>query len=114
MPSVDGRRPEGRARVRRGMARGGRPEASGALEPFGQHRGSDRARTRRAEVLVLDPRRGPWARVRGGSKGAVCMMLSILGSGTRRGRDLRRREGLIGVALLLAFALLDPLPSFAK
>jgi hypothetical protein len=42
------------------------------------------------------------------------MMLSTHGSGTRRGRDLRRRESMIGVALFLAFALLDPPPSFAK
>jgi hypothetical protein len=42
------------------------------------------------------------------------MILSNQGSGTRRGRDLRRRESVIGGALFLAFALLDPLPTYAK
>ena len=42
------------------------------------------------------------------------MMLSNQGSGTRRGRDLRRRESMIGVALLLACALSGPLPVFAR
>ena len=40
------------------------------------------------------------------------MMLSTLGSGISRGRDLRRRESMIGVALILACALLGPSPSF--
>ena len=42
------------------------------------------------------------------------MMFSTQGSGTSRGRDLRRQESMIGVALFLACALLDPSPSFAK
>ena len=42
------------------------------------------------------------------------MMLSELGSGIRRGRDLRRRESMIGGVLLLAFALLGPPSSFAQ